>query len=104
MSFPQVHETAQPAAHRADVIQPVDIDEIAIVEFPAFTPVRDERAGKQVWVNGLGIASAQPGRGNIRSGAQRERGDFHARCLGAVPGSEPATSGLKGVTINWATG
>ena len=48
-------------------IQPVDIDEIAIIEFPAFAPVRNERAGKQVWINRLGIASPQPRRGNVRS-------------------------------------
>src|SRR5690242_17960787 len=83
-------------------IQPVDVDEIPVIEFPAFPAVGDKRAGKQVWINSLGIASPQPSWGNIRSGAQRKRSHFHATCLRAMPGSEPATSGLKGVSINWA--
>lgn len=61
------------------VIEPVDINKIAIVEFPALTTVNDDRPFEEVGVNRLGMPAAKPARSLIRSGAQRERGNFHAK-------------------------
>ena len=67
-----------------DVIQPVDINKITIVEFPALTTVNDGGTCQKVRINCLRMRSAKPDRSHIRSGAQRERGDFHAKSCKAL--------------------
>jgi hypothetical protein len=62
-----------------NVIEPVDIDKIAIVEFPALATVNDDWPFQKVGVNRLNMPTAEPARSHIRPGAQRERGNFHAK-------------------------
>ena len=73
-----------------DVIKPVDINEITIVEFPALTTVNDGGTCQKVGVDGLRMRTAKPGRSRIRPGAQRERGDFHAKSCKALRESSGA--------------
>jgi hypothetical protein len=67
------------------VIEPVDINKIAIVEFPALATVNDDRPFEKVGINRLGMPAAEPDRSFIRSGAQRERGNFHAKSCETLP-------------------
>ena len=64
-SFEAMKQHYQGRVHRA--LQPVDVDEIAIVQFPALAPVGNRRAGKKIGIDGLGMAAPQPHRGDIRS-------------------------------------
>lgn len=82
------------------VIQPVDIDEIAIIQFPAFTPVSNQGACQQIGINGLRMAPPQPERGHVGCGAQRKGEDFHAKSLSDIVRFQPVANKLKVMLIN----
>ena len=70
------------------VVKPVNINKIAVLELPALTTVNDARPWQKVGVYGLRMPAAEPARRLVRSGAERERRDFHAKSwLGVVDSS-----------------